>query len=653
MTRFSFACAACLACAAARAAAGALLPAETGLGWKDGWTAGWCADVAGLEVRDTETRVSPDLVKVVRRWTWTGAEPLEKAVLSVRYRVDGEPADWRPYLPGVLMYGNPSNRGRTDGRVPVYAGRPGEFAQFEEHRLPMPFALLENARTGAFAALHVLPSPVRGAVREDLWWSVGVEAHAAGADILLLSGPVGYNGRRSVVKGTQGAALAYPDAYTALLPGQVVEKTFWVQTGTASPARFGFEAALDVSLGLFRPYDASRFAPFDEIVRSKRDYALTRWRDGRADGACGFDMYDAASGRSALTVGWCGCAATCGYALPVLDLSPDDWTKAQRSLDFLSRTILPRVSPSNGLFAVEYSLADGSLRGGDPVSCGQGLRSLVRAIRFAEKSGGRLDARAWRAFAATSLDGVARDVLRADWAEPRSTGFGFLVAPLVEGASLFARPAWLAAARKVAAAFARRYVGYDAVYWGGTLDASCEDKEGAYAAFQGYVALLRRAVADGDAAAERRYARLARHAMNQMLTYTMVWDATYPPGRLSDHAFRSTGWTVVSAQNQHLDAFGVLTVPEIAWMGRYLKDERLVKLAHVMFRSCFQLTRASGELGEQVQQTNFAQQGEMGDVRRMRGGYAEGWTVFWLTAHFLNAAAQLTEMGDLPTAPAK
>lgn len=129
-----------------------------------------------------------------------------------------------------------------------------------------------------------------------------------------------------------------------------------------------------------------------------------------------------------------------------------------------------------------------------------------------------------------------------------------------------------------------------------------------------------------------------------MLTYTMVWDATYPPGRLSDHAFRSTGWTAVSVQNQHLDAFGVLTTPEIVWLGRYLKDERLVRLARVMFRSCFQLTRASGELGEQIQQTNFAQQGRMDDVLEMRGGYAEGWTVFWLTAHFLNAAAQLKEM---------
>ena len=185
------------------------------------------------------------------------------------------------------------------------------------------------------------------------------------------------------------------------------------------------------------------------------------------------------------------------------------------------------------------------------------------------------------------------------------------------------------------------------VYWGGTLDAKCEDKEGAYAAFQGYMELLRNAVASGNAAAERRYARLARHAMNMMLTYTMVWDATYPPGRLSDHAFKSTGWTVVSAQNQHLDAFGVLTTPEIWRMGEYLGDERLKRLAAVMYRSCFQLTDASGSLGEQIQQTNFAQQGEMSDVRKLRGGYSEKWTVFWLTAHFLNAAAQFTEMGIL------
>ena len=222
-----------------------------------------------------------------------------------------------------------------------------------------------------------------------------------------------------------------------------------------------------------------------------------------------------------------------------------------------------------------------------------------------------------------------------------------MIAPLIVASEIFSREDFLSAAKRLADVFERRYFGYGHVYWGGTLDAFCEDKEGAYAAFQGYLELLRNAVASKDVAAERRYARLARHAMNMMLTYTMVWDATYPPGRLSDHAFKSTGWTVVSAQNQHLDAFGVLTTPEIWRMGEYLGDERLKRLAAVMYRSCFQLTDASGSLGEQIQQTNFAQQGEMSDVRKLRGGYSEKWTVFWLTAHFLNAAAQFTEMGIL------
>ena len=79
-------------------------------------------------------------------------------------------------------------------------------------------------------------------------------------------------------------------------------------------------------------------------------------------------------------------------------------------------------------------------------------------------------------------------------------------------------------------------------------------------------------------------------------------------------------------------------------MGVYLKDRRLQDLARVMYRSCFQLTDASGSLGEQIQQTNFAQRGDLSEVRTFRGGYAESWTVFWLTAHFLNAGAQFREM---------
>lgn len=41
----------------------------------------------------------------------------------------------------------------------------------------------------------------------------------------------------------------------------------------------------------------------------------------------------------------------------------------------------------------------------------------------------------------------------------------------------------------------------------------------------------------------------------------------------------------------------------------------------------------------------------MSDVYRLRGGYSESWTVFWITAHFLNAAAKFELLG-YPGAPA-
>jgi len=35
----------------------------------------------------------------------------------------------------------------------------------------------------------------------------------------------------------------------------------------------------------------------------------------------------------------------------------------------------------------------------------------------------------------------------------------------------------------------------------------------------------------------------------------------------------------------------------------------------------------------------------MSNVFRLRGGYSESWTVFWITAHFLNAASEFERMG--------
>jgi hypothetical protein len=137
----------------------------------------------------------------------------------------------------------------------------------------------------------------------------------------------------------------------------------------------------------------------------------------------------------------------------------------------------------------------------------------------------------------------------------------------------------------------------------------------------------------------------ARHAADVMLTYTYVWDVPMPAGRLADHRVRTRGWTSVSVQNQHLDVWGALTAPDVYRLGQIDGREDLKKLALVMYRSAGQLIDAQGSQGEQLQQTNYAQRGRDVEFSEMRGGYHETWTVFWITAHFLNGAARFAELG--------
>jgi hypothetical protein len=92
--------------------------------------------------------------------------------------------------------------------------------------------------------------------------------------------------------------------------------------------------------------------------------------------------------------------------------------------------------------------------------------------------------------------------------------------------------------------------------------------------------------------------------------------------------------------------FGVLIAADVYRLGQILNDDKLRRTAILMYRSCGQLIDAWGSQGEQLQETNYVQtRGEVPDLAAMRGGYNERWTVFWITAHFLNGAAQLAEMG--------
>lgn len=587
-------------------------------------------DSGDLILRDSYRQIREGLVQCVRRYEWTGTETLPDVTLSVRWKMAGE--NMMPCLPGILYYGNRNGAKVNSEIIPVYNGIDGEFAIFEEHRYPMPFAMLENVADGYAAAIHTVPSPVRGAVLADQWWSLGVEAKDDCSEFVLYSGPIGYNGRHSVAKALQKKPMRYADTWIDLEPGRIIEKTFYIETYSIEGEGTGFQTPIYTSLDLHRPYDADRFPSFEEIVRGKYNFAKNRWID-LGDGTVGFNMYDN-SLRKELVMGWCGQADSPGYSLQVLAKRLNDSQindMVQRSLDFLTTY---EVNPETGLFPVRF---DG--RGysqGDPVSCGQAMYNFAKAIETARKNR-KFDTSRWETFLKKACDAASTRILSEGW-NPRSTAEGFYIAPLAISSKLFRNKTYREAAEKAAQLYADRHLTMNGCYWGGTLDATCEDKEGSWAAFQGFLEMYERFK-------DEKYLNWAKHAMDVCLSYVVVWDIPLPAGRMADYNFKTTGWTVVSAQNQHIDVYGVLFAPEVYKMGKYFQDERLCSLAEVMFRSCYQLTDAYGSQGEQLQQTNFAQRGDMSNVYRLRGGYAERWTVFWITAHFLNAAARFEEMG--------
>jgi hypothetical protein len=642
-------------------------------GWSDGWPSGWHhaapesvrtengwtvleghLDLAGgrLELRDSY-RVEGDLVLGRRRFEWKGTAPLPRCSLSVRWIApDADPGSGPatgavPFLPGISFNGNPfgamtSNVAASDpasrGRaaVVVNTGAVGERSYHEEHRYSIPFASVEWP--GAGAALHTTPSPVPGAARRDQWWSLGVTPLADGYELAAYSGPCAANGRNAVVKARQGEFMAYDETWLELRPGAVVEKEFALQVFPVARFGDGFRAPLATSIAR-APLSCDGLPSAASIVRDKLAFARSRWRDRGA--ASGFEMYPDYVEGTHYVMGWCGQAETMPYYL--LAMGDDSGWPAWREVATTALDLLVTAPFDENGFRQRYTVETGKWTEQDFVSQGQALETISRAIDAAERRG--VDASRWKSFLRRACELHARRVLQPKWI-PVSTNEAFLVSPLLRAARILESPICAQAGIHVATVAAERHIGTAEPYWGGTLDAECEDKEGAWAAFQAFLACF-------DHTGDVTWLRRAEHAMDATLSWTVLRDIDLPPGRLRDHAFASRGWTVVSAQNQHLDVFGVFYAPEVYRMGRLLGRDELCRLAKVMFRSCGQLIDEFGSQGEQIQQTNFAQHGDMSDVERMRGGYSEGWTVLWITTHFLHAAARFHEMGvDLDRADA-
>ena len=397
-------------------------------------------DGGQLSLRDSYREVSEGLVQCVRRYEWHAEKPLERVTLSVKFDVAGQ--SLMPCLPGILYYGNKNGAKVNPNIIPVYEGKAGEFAIFEEHRYPMPFAMLESAAGGYAAALHTVPSPVRGAVLSDQWWSMGVEAYDDYSRMVLYSGPIGYNGQHSVAKALQKRPMRYTDTYITLEPGQIVEKSFYIELYPIEREGTGFQRPIYTALDLYKPYDAERFPTFEQIVKGKYEFAKRRWIEFDSE-AVGFNMYDNAL-RKDIVMGWCGQADSPGYSLQVLSKMLDDEAvepMVQRSLDYLSTFA---IDDNSGIFVVGYN--GEKYHGGDPVSCGQAMYNFAKAIQTARKNR-RYNTDKWEDFLFRASESVSNRILSDDW-NPLSTAEGFYIAPLAISSKLFREKRFLEAARK-------------------------------------------------------------------------------------------------------------------------------------------------------------------------------------------------------------
>lgn len=621
--------------------------------WQDGWPTAWhhaSPDAVTKEgewtvisgkislpggqmlLRDAY-RLESGVVRGTRRWTWTGKEPLKKCTLSIRWTVPHS-RNAKPMMPGIVLYGNPAGEKTGNHAVTVHAGNPGDKSFFEEHRFSAPWESIEwqDGSLHRAAALHTTPSQATGGNQNDQWWTLGLIAGQESTELASMSGPTAANHKNSVTKALQDKFLDYPDTWLNLAPNTVVEKTFFLEVMPEVSKGSGFRQPLITAMRLHPAASTDGLPTLDEIIHAKTRFALSRFRDRQPD--AGFEMFPDYVKGTQYVMGWAGQSDAGAYSMVALAKklnNPKLVDYGQRSLDWLTE------SPFNQEgFMVNYDADTKKWRDQDPVSQGQAMEVFARAILTGRKMK-NVSTVKWESFLRRACSLHAKRILDPNW-KPINTAEAFFVSPLCKASTLFGDPQYKEAAIKVGEYYANRHLDMSEPYWGGTLDASCEDKEGAWAGFQCFLALY-------ELIKQPKYLKWAEHAMDVTLTYTVLWDIELPPGRLRDHALKTRGWTIVSAQNQHLDVFGVMFTPEIWRMGGYLKRDDLKKLATVMYRSCGQMIDPYGSQGEQIQHTNFAQAGDMSNVFRLRGGYSENWTVFWITAHFLNAAAEFERMG--------
>ena len=330
------------------------------------------------------------------------------------------------------------------------------------------------------------------------------------------------------------------------------------------------------------PAAAARLAA-EGLVRwhyRERDAALLETAAFERDGAA---AGDAPGDRHAMHVAWLS-GAPAAYALLAHGRAYDDdaaMAAGERVLDNIATHLAPC-----GTFWGQWSAAHGWGKGWTPGDDRLHARTLGEATLFMVRAAATESRRGvhravWRGAVASNLAFVAR-VARPDGAlgsayhgrtgtvESWDGAAGMAWIPaLVEGARVLDSPDLVEVARR-AGTFYARFV--DAEFINGApedVDLAPTSEDG-YVAVMAYVALAEAAANDEDRA---RWLDLARRAADWTLSFRYAWNVAFPRHTLLDvYDFRTRGGDQASVANQHLHAYGLICLPEMARLSTVLGD---------------------------------------------------------------------------------
>jgi hypothetical protein len=152
------------------------------------------------------------------------------------------------------------------------------------------------------------------------------------------------------------------------------------------------------------------------------------------------------------------------------------------------------------------------------------------------------------------------------------------------------------------------------VYFGGTLDASTEDKEAAIITAEAGVMLF-------EVTQDYIYLEGAKKACDQVLSYMMMYNITFPKGTsLEQQGFQTFGTTLVSPENNHIDPY---TTSALIKVGVYSGDMKYAQAGVANLQATTQ------DISSELLQREIWYQGPWWYFDQLGKGNAQPWSVGW------------------------